>query len=217
MLSMSSYSLSDLSDLADVTARTIRYYIAQGLLRPPEGAGVGARYDDGHLHRLRMIRRLQRDHLPLAEIRKRLAALSDDEVTALLTEETVVRDSASDYIAAVLRDRGIARPSHQAAPPPRWRSVAAMAEVDPQMRASVAQADPQTRASMPPALTRAQVEALAEDGSPSSRTPERSQWDRIALDEDIELHVRRPLTRDQNRTVDRIVAISRELLKEDPQ
>ena len=79
---MEIYSLADLCGLADVTPRTVRYYIAQGLLRSPGTTGPGARYDDGHLARLRLIRRLQREHLPLAEIRARLAALTDDEAIA---------------------------------------------------------------------------------------------------------------------------------------
>ena len=34
---MSSFSLADLCDLADVTPRTVRYYIVQGLLRTTDG------------------------------------------------------------------------------------------------------------------------------------------------------------------------------------
>src|SRR3954468_22713679 len=106
MRGVSTYSLADLCDLADVTPRTVRYYITQGLLRPPTGAGPAARYDDGHLYRLRLIRRLQRDHLPLGEIRNRLSALSDPEVERLASEPTPPVDSASDYIARLLGTRG---------------------------------------------------------------------------------------------------------------
>ena len=76
------YSLSDLARLADVTPRTVRYYVAQGLLPSPEAAGPATRYGEGHLARLRLIRRLQRDHLPLAEIRARLERMGDDEIVA---------------------------------------------------------------------------------------------------------------------------------------
>lgn len=56
---------------------------------------------------------------------------------------------------------------------------------------------------------------------PSSPSPlpvieaDRTQWERIALDPDIELHVRRPLTRQHNKQVERIVKIARELLREE--
>ena len=44
---------------------------------------------------------------------------------------------------------------------------------------------------------------------------ERSQWERIVLAADVELHIRRPLSRAQNKQVDRLVTIARELLEED--
>ena len=51
---------------------------------------------------------------------------------------------------------------------------------------------------------------------PASLAPTRSQWDRISLAPDIELHVRRPLSRFQNRAVDRLIGVARQLLEEDP-
>ena len=44
----------------------------------------------------------------------------------------------------------------------------------------------------------------------------RSQWERITLAPDIELHVRRPLPRPLSKKVDRLVSIAAELLEEDP-
>ena len=78
------YSLADLARMADVTPRTIRYYVAQGLLPSPDAAGPATRYSDEHLARLRLIRRMQRDHLPLAEIRERLEQMGDAEVVKTL-------------------------------------------------------------------------------------------------------------------------------------
>ena len=45
--------------------------------------------------------------------------------------------------------------------------------------------------------------------------PDRSQWDRILLAPDVELHVRRPLGRRQHKRVERLIEIARELLEED--
>jgi DNA-binding transcriptional MerR regulator len=185
------YSLADLCDLADVTPRTVRYYIAQGLLRSPSGGGPGSRYDDGHLNRLRLIRRLQREHLPLAEIRNRLAAVSDDEAETIARERAPV-DSASDYITRVLATRGV--PSRPI--PPAASSVASLVAPAPAMAPTLAEPTP----------------ALEEPAQPS-----RSQWERIALDPDIELHIRRPLSRDRNRLVDRLLEAARAILKEEPE
>ena len=64
------YDLQELCTEAGVTPRTVRYYIQQGLLQEPEARGPGAHYTEEHLDRLLLIKRLQKEHLPLAEIRK---------------------------------------------------------------------------------------------------------------------------------------------------
>ena len=72
------YSITELAALAGTTPRTVRYYVSTGLLPSPAQAGPATRYGDAHLRRLRLIRRLQGEHLPLAEIRSRLDGLDDD-------------------------------------------------------------------------------------------------------------------------------------------
>ena len=62
--------LTELADRAGVSIRTVRYYIQQGLLPRPEARGPGAHYKEEHLDRLLLIKRLQKEHLPLAEIRR---------------------------------------------------------------------------------------------------------------------------------------------------
>ena len=60
------------------------------------------------------------------------------------------------------------------------------------------------------------AESRFEPSSVSEPLPmERSQWDRLALSPDIELHIRRPLGRTQQKGVDRLIAIARELLEEE--
>ena len=173
------YTLTDLARLAEVTPRTVRYYIAQGLLPPPTQAGPAARYTEAHLERLRLIKKLQAGHLPLAEIRTHLRVLPDDQI-ATMAEATVAEPgagSAIDYVRRVLG--GEPRPSTYyslaAAPPP------------------------------PPAPA----------PTPAPHEHDRSQWDRISLNPDVELHVRRPLGRLKNRRVDRLIAIARQLLEEE--
>lgn len=78
------YSLSDLERETGIPGRTVRYYIAQGLLPPAKGRGPSATYDLSHLMRLRMIQILKDQHFPLLEIRERLATLSDEDIAGLL-------------------------------------------------------------------------------------------------------------------------------------
>ena len=109
--------IGDLAAKAGVTPRTIRYYVAQKLLPPPGGAGQRRIYGHEHFVRLKLIRRLQEKHLPLDEIKARLAKLSLREMEGLLGSAPRPRKrlSARRLLAAVLRDEGPQR-AHEAAP-----------------------------------------------------------------------------------------------------
>ncbi len=184
------YSLSELADLAGVTPRTVRYYLASGLLPGVGQPGPGAKYGDDHLDRLRVIRRLQREHLPLAEIRHRLAGL--DEATmhdlAHIDEDDRPPDSALEYVRSVLGS----------APAPISMP-----------RQSMPAGSLLRRAALPV------TEPLGDASSPTTSTVERSQWERVVIAPDVELHVRRPSSRTQNKRIDRLITIARELLEED--
>lgn len=64
------YKVSELAEKAGVTKRTIHYYISKGLLMPPEGSGVSSLYNDEHLNRILLIKKLQSEYLPLNKIRE---------------------------------------------------------------------------------------------------------------------------------------------------
>ncbi len=64
------YKVSELADKAGVTKRTIHYYISKGLLLPPEGSGVNSLYNDEHLKRILLIKKLQAEYMPLNKIRE---------------------------------------------------------------------------------------------------------------------------------------------------
>lgn len=182
------YSLIELADLANVTPRTIRYYITQGLLRSPGSVGPGVKYDDTDFARLRLIKRLQSEHQPLAEIRTQLDALGDDSILQMddSTPEPP-RDSALAYIRRVTG-------------PPR---AAERSTLYMQIEAAAPAAPTPSTAPAPPAP------------APDVRL-ERSQWERIDLAQDVELHIRRPLVRSTAKRVDRLIAIARDLLEEEP-
>jgi DNA-binding transcriptional MerR regulator len=61
-------TLAELADASGVAARTIRYYIARGILPPPLVGGRGACYGRAHLERLASIQALQSRGLTLAQI-----------------------------------------------------------------------------------------------------------------------------------------------------
>jgi DNA-binding transcriptional MerR regulator len=82
------YTMADLEKETGLSARTIRFYIAQGLLPSASGRGVGATYGPGHLLRLKAIGLLKQENTPLDQIRQRLEGMRDTELAAMLEVET---------------------------------------------------------------------------------------------------------------------------------
>jgi DNA-binding transcriptional MerR regulator len=153
--------LNELASRAGVSTRTVRYYIQQGLLQEPEARGPGAHYTEEHLDRLLLIKRLQKEHLPLAEIRKSIESGAAEPAPR----------SAKDYIRSVLGKQSI-------------ESIA----------------EPPSPYNAPP---------------PEETTTTRSQWERITLAPDVELHLRRPLSRAINKKIERLIDTARNILEED--
>jgi DNA-binding transcriptional MerR regulator len=80
---MSDYSIQDLCEQTSLPRRTIHFYVQQGLLPPPVGAGVAAHYTDIHLLCLQLIPLLRRKGLRLDDIRARLQGLDLSALRAL--------------------------------------------------------------------------------------------------------------------------------------
>jgi Ca-activated chloride channel family protein len=80
------YTIADLEAASGVNRRNIHFYIQQGLVPPAAGAGLGARYDDEHLLRLRAIPVLRNRGLRLDEIREKLARIKTADLQGLLSQ-----------------------------------------------------------------------------------------------------------------------------------
>jgi hypothetical protein len=128
---------------------------------------------------------LQREYLPLAEIRKRLDAMSDEEVAraVALGEAPVQRSSAAIYARRVLAESQ-----------PRSEESASVSEDD----ASFLEVD--LLAAYPATAF------LRSRSAKATRRPPRESWERLTLTDDIELHLRRPLSSEQNRLVEQLLA-----------
>lgn len=178
------YSLSELATLAGVTPRTIRYYVSIGLLPSPPQAGPRTKYSDGHLQRLLLIRRLQRQHLPLGEIGGRLQGLDDEAVEVALDRDAVSpEDSALDYIDRLRGAPALARMESNEITPNRSRSIGPR-DVDP------GSPDPRIIGEI------------------------RTRWERVPLADDVELHVRLPVGRQKQKQIERLIRLGREMLEE---
>jgi DNA-binding transcriptional MerR regulator len=75
-------SLADLAEEVGIPARTIRFYIARGLIPGPQKAGRGATYTKVHGTQLRGIKKLQAKGLTLNEVARSLAGKTNKAVQA---------------------------------------------------------------------------------------------------------------------------------------
>jgi DNA-binding transcriptional MerR regulator len=83
-MSDTTYTIQELTEHTGVPRRTVHFYSQQGVLPPPSGAGLGARYGEEHLLRLKLVPLLRRQGLRLDNIRERFATLTLEEMRGLL-------------------------------------------------------------------------------------------------------------------------------------
>ncbi len=162
------YTLDELSTLANVTPRTVRYYIAEDLLPPPVIGGRNATYSQEHLDRLMAIGAMKDMYLPLREIRHRLNTLTPEQM----------RDPA--YLAtlsqAVAMDRAMSkRMSLRSRPESREVRESAAEYLD-----QIEGRRPRDRRSEPPAFANAMI----------APEPPSTTWERFPLGDDAELLMR---------------------------
>lgn len=84
------YKISELAEKAEVTKRTIHYYISKGLIPPANGSGVASTYDEEHLLKLLLIKQLQDQYLPLERIRELVSGLDVETTRNRLAGETAI-------------------------------------------------------------------------------------------------------------------------------
>ena len=74
-------TIQDLCDQTGLPRRTIHFYTQQGILPPPQGLGLGARYRPEHLLKLNLIPVFRKQGMRLDEIRQKFHASSESELT----------------------------------------------------------------------------------------------------------------------------------------
>jgi DNA-binding transcriptional MerR regulator len=80
----SRYTIEELERMTGYPARTIRYYIARGLLQPAYGRGPTATYDRDHLRRLQYIELLKQERMSLDQIRDHLLDMEPADIEVAL-------------------------------------------------------------------------------------------------------------------------------------
>ena len=238
-------TIQELADRAEVTTRTIRYYVEQGVLSPPE-RGRPAEYTEEHVEQLALIKRLKEQYLPLEEIREALQSLSPQDVERLAQlQSTPPQDetrqqklsSASDYISDVLK-RGEVREELK-------RKASANTEAGEELLGNIrppapspAQAPAPAPSAMPapqygslPVRKRGVEGATAQAGSayipspametgvtaPAGFPPKPTTWERVDLGEGVELQYPAGGSAHVKGKVARLIEAARHILGNDPE
>jgi len=100
--------------------RTIRYYLAEGLIQTPEERqGTASVFNYLNLLQLLTVKKLQAEHLPIRKIRELVAGKSEQELETLLGVRgpSGKKTEAKSYLESLLAPAPSA-PSIDAAPPP---------------------------------------------------------------------------------------------------
>ncbi|HVB96872.1 MAG TPA: MerR family transcriptional regulator [Chloroflexota bacterium] len=97
------YSIAELQQCTGATRRTIHYYVQEGILPSPDGAGPRAVYNEDHRARLLAVTHLKRRGWPLERIRDYFARVPADDIARLANGGQPLADS----VLVHLRDGGI--------------------------------------------------------------------------------------------------------------
>jgi DNA-binding transcriptional MerR regulator len=98
------FKLEELAEAAGVSPRTVRYYVQRGLLPAPAFRGRDTVYDEDHLIKLRAIRRLQEQYLPLDAIQIELARRSRAELEEISKGAAPPRDDRPVLVPPPVRE-----------------------------------------------------------------------------------------------------------------
>ena len=216
-------TIQELADRAEVTTRTIRYYVEQGVL-PPPGHGRPAEYTEEHVERLALVKRLKEQYLPLEEIRDTLQRLSLAEVEQLVARHSPPAqeiaqqklDSAADYIAGVF-GRGMAREQMK-----RGRRTEDERGRTVDGRRWTVDSSGETATAAPAATYIPAPATKMESEPPSTVHPSQAQdlpsssWERVDLGEGVELHYPTRIDARTRGKVARLIEAARQMLGEDP-
>jgi len=197
------WTLEDLATISGLTLRTLRFYMQEGLLQGPDTHGKNARYSQQHVDQLELIQRLKNLRLPLQEIRQLINTMTPEEVSkirhyqdilhsALQQPGMIVKEinssygtdsSALDYIHTLEQD---------------WSNLQKISN------------SPGKKQRIQPSHAPSPSGVSNEISDPTSSPQE--TWNKIIIDDGLELHIRQPQGLDKQAKIARLVEYGRNLI-----
>ena len=201
------YTLAELSELTELQPRKVRYYMHQDLVPRADGTGKG-RYGDEQLAALSVVKALREAGLSLKTIKEYLGAGEDDAEDQSAPGAGVIAEVVATLSASADRLH-----------PARLKDITdSVLGVGPSLLSKVLGA-------LGP-MSRSASQRLSDFASPLSGfgrragskgdATQRSTWERIPIARQLEIHVMRPLSREQNRSLTQLIERAHELFPEDP-
>ena len=189
-MSKDGVTINELSKMANVTVRTIRFYTDEGVLDEPAGRDRYARYTRRHFLQLCAAKHLKERFLPLRVIRDQMAMITEDELERLAGPiaptieqrfaETSLDQEVSGHMHAASELRSVAFSL------PMYKNAPEMLRVLPQLASESVELIGSPFA--------AQQSDASEDSDVVIRKPASTNlgeaWNRIAISPSMELHVR---------------------------
>lgn len=196
-------TLEDLATRSNLTLRTLRFYIQEGILPGPDTHGKNARYSHEHLDRLELIQRLKDLRLPLQEIKQILDNSTPEEISKVRQYQDLLqlttrrpRSNRSNKVAA-------------AGTPSDALDYIRSLELGRQNVRVLMESKVEFANSMPsPKELSDQKYLLADQTSPGEET-----WTRIALADGIELNIRTPIGKAERQKITKLIALARSLFR----
>jgi DNA-binding transcriptional MerR regulator len=186
------YTLEQLAEASGINERTIRSYIARGLLPPPVGRGRASSYESAHLVRLKFIQAVRTAarpyDLPLAKVEALLQTLPPEQVARIANGEEQVRSALmGDLDPSLLRRR---RQSWRGAPPAKSISIVQEASSDRLLRDSEPSHSLESPSAFHPVAKAPHDDLAARRAAPSAREASESTWLGIDVTSEVRLSVR---------------------------
>lgn len=211
------FTIDDLTAGAGVTVRTVRYYIGEGLLPPPLGAGPGTRYTREHLDTLLLIGALKDRYLPLREIRRQLqgmdAAAIHEAVEGMpQRDEPIPTDQPEPGVAAMMAppDAPGSEPSSASGSSSTPGSASSYIDAILHENRDGIGIEPRSRRAPVPHGPRGGIRAP--DMFPPPADPDERRWRKLAITPEAELTIEEELYHRRREQIESLIAHIRRVL-----
>lgn len=191
---MNEYTLEDLSESSGLPIRTLRFYIQEGLLPGPDTRGKYATYSSEHLESLQLIVRLKDMHLPLKEIKQLLESMTADDITRILKYQQKLNLQNLPNVETQKPKNAVTDDALQ--------YIKNLTKIHENIYDSHYPAER-------PQITPPKIMAQSKPAPAGIQ----EQWQRILLEEGVELHIRTSLYQEKHELVDELINYVKNLFR----